>query len=95
MGKSKSSTKKDNTNKPVQTAKLREDRKVRQAKRDAASEAQALRRAAEGNVSWDAEPSKNGTGIYVKSSKGASQSMIRRLISVGKLKVSGSKLIPA
>jgi hypothetical protein len=91
----KKSSSGDNTNKVLQTGINKENRAKRQKKKDAASEIQALRRVGAGNVSWDAVPSKNGTGLFVKSSKGASQSMIRRLLSQGKIRQSANKLVLA
>lgn len=95
MGKpKKSGDKKDNTNKVAQTVKLRAARKVRQKKRDEAPQKKVLRRAAEGNVSWETKPNKETNGIFVISAKGGSKSLLRKMVAMNLLRVNGNKLVP-
>lgn len=92
-GKGGSGDKKDNTNKVAQTAKLREARKVRQKKREAADRLKVLRRAADGNVSRTKMKVKSGLTL-ITGAKGGSQKCLRKMLRNGLLVEQGDKLVP-
>jgi hypothetical protein len=94
MASPKNKAKSDGAAKALATTRNRDARKIRQEKRDGAAVKKVLRRAAEGNVSWNAKSNEKG-GLFIISCKGGNRKLLRGMVNKGLLRVvDGKKLVP-